>query len=100
MNDETAPQPPFLWSIWEEVSYHKRRDTQKFPVRSIEAAGFKVLRIKRFITRLLSIVLLSRLDGDEASYAERADELSNLEFPRSVNILFKNVCQVERKKIR
>ncbi|MCA9411247.1 MAG: methyltransferase domain-containing protein [Candidatus Omnitrophica bacterium] len=57
----TVPQHPFLWSVVDDFSYHKRRYTRKELVEKVARAGFKVSRCTSFVTVLLPLFLLSRL---------------------------------------
>jgi len=57
----TVPQHRFLWSFSDEMGLHQRRYGRGELVRTVEAAGFKVLRVTSFVSLLLPVLWLSRL---------------------------------------
>lgn len=92
----TVPQHPFLWSIWDEVSCHKRRYTRAGLLKKLKAAGFKVLHISSFITLLLPMLMVSRLRWHLSHYSDRrSDERKYLHPPFWINKLFEKVCKIE-----
>ncbi|MCL6435024.1 MAG: class I SAM-dependent methyltransferase [Leptolyngbyaceae cyanobacterium HOT.MB2.61] len=57
----TVPQHRFLWSLVDELSFHKRRYDRSELVEKVEHAGFKLVRTTSFVSLLLPLMLLSRL---------------------------------------
>ncbi|MCK6580266.1 MAG: methyltransferase domain-containing protein [Anaerolineae bacterium] len=66
----SVPQHRALWSIVDEVSYHKRRYERGELLRRVEAAGFRVIRTTSFVSLLLPLMLLTRArkPADEAAF--------------------------------
>jgi SAM-dependent methyltransferase len=56
-----VPQHPFLWSVVDDYSFHKRRYRRAELVRKVEYAGFHVLRVTSFVSFLLPLMFLSRM---------------------------------------
>lgn len=57
----TVPQHQFLWSINDEVAYHKRRYTQKELTEKLQRNGFDVVMKSSFVSTLFPFLLLSRV---------------------------------------
>ncbi|MBK8027343.1 MAG: class I SAM-dependent methyltransferase [Chloroflexi bacterium] len=56
----SVPQHRFLWSMVDEVSYHKRRYERDELVARVEAAGFQVIETTSFVSLLLPLMMLTR----------------------------------------
>ena len=56
----TVPQHPFLWSVVDDMSYHKRRYHKHELIQKVERAGFGVIRTTSFVGLLLPLMLLTR----------------------------------------
>jgi SAM-dependent methyltransferase len=57
----TVPQHPFLWSVVDDYSFHKRRYRRAELAQKVESAGFRVLRLTSFVSLLLPLMFLSRI---------------------------------------
>ncbi|MCI0711394.1 MAG: methyltransferase domain-containing protein [Chloroflexi bacterium] len=56
----SVPQHQFLWSVIDELSYHKRRYSRQNLITKVENAGFEVLQVTSFVSLLLPFMWLSR----------------------------------------
>jgi SAM-dependent methyltransferase len=63
----TVPQHPFLWSRFDEQSFHQRRYTRGELIGKVESTGFRVLRVTSLFSILLPIALVSRLANKKSS---------------------------------
>jgi len=92
----TVPQHPFLWSLWDEMSRHKRRYTRRDLLNKVQDAGFKVLRITSFVTLLLPVLMVSRLRWRlRHRSGGRSEDLKDLNLSPLINTLFQRVCDIE-----
>jgi SAM-dependent methyltransferase len=94
----TVPQHPTLWSAVDEHSYHKRRYVAADLKAKLTGTGFEVLRLTSFISLLLPVLILSRLQ-----YRQGLKQLTPgeaLEINPLVNSLFSKVLTLERVLIR
>jgi SAM-dependent methyltransferase len=94
----TIPQHPALWSAVDEHSYHKRRYVATDLKAKLTSAGFEILHMTSFISLLLPVLILSRLQ-----YRKGAKQLAPgeaLEIHPFLNSLFSIVLGFERVLIR
>jgi SAM-dependent methyltransferase len=94
----TVPQYAWLWSAADDYGGHQRRYTKREVHRTIEEAGFRVVRSSAWVSLLLPLVALSRLRDRRAG----ADYDPSREFrlPRAFNRAFERVLDAEGKAIR
>ena len=71
----TVPQHPFLWSPLDDVSFHKRRYTSLELGARLRQAGFEVLHMTSFVSLLLPLMLLSRMQYKIQNHKSSFDEL-------------------------
>lgn len=57
----TVPQHKFLWSINDEIAFHKRRYTRKEMTTKLINAGFEINFVSSFVFTLFPLMTLSRL---------------------------------------
>jgi SAM-dependent methyltransferase len=55
-----VPQHPWLWSIADEISFHRRRYRAKELKEKMQKAGFQILYASSFVSLLLPLVLFIR----------------------------------------
>jgi SAM-dependent methyltransferase len=92
----TVPQHPFLSSLWDEMSCHKRRYTRHELLDKLRTAGFRVLWITSFVTLLLPMLVVSRLRWRLSHFSHRrSEDLKDLNLPSLINNLFQKVCDIE-----
>lgn len=94
----TVPQHPWLWSVADDFSYHKRRYTRRELVEKVEAAGFRVLRTTSFVTLLLPVLLVSRARLPKK--VEDFDPTTEYRMSPLLSALFYGVLRVEEWLIR
>ncbi len=56
----SVPQHQFLWSVVDDMSYHKRRYHKHDLVSKVQRAGFEVVKTTSFVGLLLPLMLLNR----------------------------------------
>jgi SAM-dependent methyltransferase len=94
----TVPQHPFLWSSFDEKSFHKRRYTRPELAGKLRDANFEVLHMTSLVTLLLPFMLLSRL-----RFKGRREESTlhaELHIPRVLRRFFSIVSRWEESLIR
>lgn len=57
----TVPQHPWLWSQADDYAHHVRRYRAQDLKTRVERAGFKVVRMTSFVSLLLPLMLISRM---------------------------------------
>lgn len=57
----TVPQHKILWSVVDEISYHKRRYSRNDLIEKIKRAGFEPVFVSSFVSFLFPMLLLTRL---------------------------------------
>jgi SAM-dependent methyltransferase len=89
----TVPQHKFLWSASDEHAHHIRRYSKKDLIEKIEGAGFIIERITSFVSLLLPIMILSRMNF----YAKNKnfDPLAELKINNIGNAILKNIMAIE-----
>ncbi|HYL72988.1 MAG TPA: methyltransferase domain-containing protein [Bryobacteraceae bacterium] len=89
-----VPQHPFLWSIMDEHSFHKRRYRRADLVSKVEGAGFRVLRTTSFVSLLLPLMYLSR--SRHRIPASKFDRLAEFRMGRALNGFLGAIMTLER----
>ena len=93
----TVPQHPSLWSEVDTFSHHKRRYTKNELTRKIQKAGFQVVEIISFVSLLLPIMLMSRLNNKSK---KEFDSMREFSIPRFLNLIFEKIMDFERLLIK
>lgn len=94
----TVPQHSWLWSQADEYAHHVRRyDSQDLRTK-VERAGFKIIRMSSFVSLLLPLMLLSRLQQQKPN--SKYDVISELKISGWLNTLLENVLNLERVMIQ
>jgi SAM-dependent methyltransferase len=93
----SVPQHPWLWSSADEAAHHVRRYRRQELRAKVERAGFKVVRMTSFVSLLLPLMMLSRLQQRKpnANY----DLLSELSISGLANTLLERILDLERLAI-
>jgi len=94
----TVPQHPFLWSEWDQWSFHKRRYTRGEIIRKVEKAGFRVAGCTSFVSILFPLMLLDRRGRSNKS--EGFDVFKKFEFSSSLNHALSKIMSAETFMIR
>lgn len=90
----TVPQHRFLWSLFDEQSHHVRRYGKNELRVKIENAGFKIKSTTSFVSLLLPLVILSRLQLGKST--QQYDHIANIKFPPWQNNVLEKVLECER----
>jgi SAM-dependent methyltransferase len=96
----TVPQHPALWSAQDDHAFHVRRYTAARLRRTVEAAGFEVVRLTSFVSLLLPMMFASRRGRRLASDGAEVDAMGDLRQPRAINMALEAVMTMERALIR
>jgi ubiquinone/menaquinone biosynthesis C-methylase UbiE len=94
----TVPQHPWLWSQADDYAHHVRRYRAKELKAKVEHAGFKVVKIASFVSLLLPLMLLSRLQQQRPN--PDYDATSELRISGWMNAILENVLSAERALIQ
>jgi len=95
----SVPQHQFLWSIVDDMSYHKRRYSKDELTGKIERAGFQVLMTTSFVSLLLPFMVLSRR-RKTASVKTGFDRRMEFKLGPLLNTSLSRVMDFERLLIR
>ncbi len=93
----TVPQHPWLWSRQDEFACHVRRYRAGELKARLAAAGFEMVRLTSFVSLLLPLMLLSRLQ--KAAPTSNADPMTELKISPFINRFFKAILNIERRAI-
>jgi 2-polyprenyl-3-methyl-5-hydroxy-6-metoxy-1,4-benzoquinol methylase len=88
----TVPQHKWLWSVTDEYAGHERRYTKQELINKVEAAGFKVDACFSFVSLLLPLMWLSRLNQPSL---ESYDPLKEHQIAPWLNKLLDNIMKCE-----
>lgn len=90
----TVPQHPFLWSIVDERSYHKRRYIRADLVKKIKEAGFRIVHTTSFVSFLLPLMLISRIRRERSR--KEFDPSAETRIGGGANTILEKILTVER----
>ncbi|MCU0481340.1 MAG: class I SAM-dependent methyltransferase [Anaerolineae bacterium] len=93
----SVPQHQFLWSVVDDMSYHKRRYHKQDLVQKVEKAGFKVIKTTSFVSLLLPLMLLTR--SRKANQTD-LDLFAEFKLNPILNRLLSVVMRIEMSLIR
>jgi hypothetical protein len=94
----TVPQHPFLWSILDDFSCHKRRYTRSELVNKVERVGFEVVHATSYVSFLLPLLLLSRMKQRKPQ--DNYDPMAEFKTRPLLNVLLEKVMGLERVLIK
>lgn len=94
----TVPQHPFLWSIYDEHSYHVRRYQASELKQKVQKAGFKVKKVISFVSILFPILVINRLQNRKSRM--RYDVMSEFRMSKVTNAILERVLDLERFLIK
>lgn len=89
----SVPQHPFLWSAADEFARHERRYRRGEMEAKMRAAGFDILRTTSFVSLLLPVMLISRMNRKEID--ESFDPLQEFKISSWLNRLLEFVLDIE-----
>lgn len=91
----TVPQHPFLWSQQDSLACHVRRYTSTELKNKVMNAGFKIIEVISFVSLLFPFLYVSRF-----LKTKHADALAELKLPRTLNLIFETLMNLERQLIK
>lgn len=94
----TVPQHPFLWSEYDVRAHHVRRYTRTELRAKLERAGYAVVKMTSFVSLLLPLMMLSRLNRRSAG--ADYDPLAELRTGNFGNAVLERALDAERLLIR
>lgn len=89
----TVPQHPWLWSQADSYAHHVRRYVKHDLIGKLEGAGFKIIRVTSFVSLLLPLMLISRLNQRSST---DYDPSSELKISGTLNYLLERILDLER----
>lgn len=95
----TVPQFQWMWSVEDDVAFHKRRYSKDELVRKIKNAGFEILFINSFVFSLFPFMALQRLIGSLQLTNQNTATLG-LRLPTLINWIFYLLTQADIYFIR
>ena len=93
----TVPQHPWLWSQADTYAHHVRRYIKQDLITKLQQTGFKVVKVTSFVSLLLPLMLLSRLNQRSS---KNYDPTSELKISGTLNYLLEKILDVERWLIK
>ena len=90
----TVPQHPFLWSVVDERSFHKRRYTRGELAEKVKKAGFRVVHVTSFVSFLLPLMLISRIQRERSR--KEFDPSAETRIGGGANTVLEKILTVER----
>ena len=94
----SVPQHPWLWSQADDYAHHVRRYRAPDLKAKVENAGFTVIRITSFVSLLLPLMLLSRLQ--QRRHNPDYDPASELKISGWLNTILESILNLEHAIIR
>lgn len=94
----TVPQHPFLWSVVDERSFHKRRYTRIELEKKVKEAGFRIVHTTSFVSFLLPLMLISRIRRERSR--KEFDPSAETRVGGLINAILERVMTLERVCIR
>ncbi|WP_421657489.1 class I SAM-dependent methyltransferase [Leptothermofonsia sp. ETS-13] len=94
----TVPQHRFLWSVVDELSFHKRRYRRIELVTKVEHAGFRLVRTTSFVSLLFPLMLLSRLK--QQANQDNLDLMAEYKIGATLQRVLGSILNVERAMIQ
>lgn len=94
----TVPQHAWLWSPSDDYARHERRYSAAELHKKVHAAGFRLQRSSSFVSLLLALMLISRLNSKiKREFFDPTDEFKT---PKWMNATFCHVMALERSMIK
>lgn len=94
----SVPQHPFLWSVVDDLSYHKRRYTRAELIQKVTAAGFEVVKVTSFVSLLLPVMLLNRRKKNDPE--AELDLFAEFKLSPLLNKFLATIMRLEMQLIR
>jgi len=89
----TVPQHSWLWSQADDFACHVRRYSSKELRRKVEKAGFSILKITSFVSLLLPLMMISRLQISKKK--KDYDVFAELTIDKRLNSILEKIMKIE-----
>lgn len=89
----TVPQHPWLWSQSDTYAHHVRRYVKKDLIIKLKQAGFKVVRVTSFVSFLLPLMLISRINN--RSNSKEYEPISEFKISDFLNFILEKILDFE-----
>ena len=90
----SVPQHEFLWSIYDDLGFHKRRYSRKYLVQKLKENNFEIIYINSFNSFLLPAMYVSRF-LNKFKKKEEFDVMDELKINNFLNNIFKKILNFE-----
>lgn len=94
----TVPQHRFLWSPLDDAAHHVRRYSRGELETKVRSAGFKIEKVTSFVSLLLPLMMLSRMQKRKPG--AKHDPMAELKLGRIANSGLETIMLIERLFIR
>jgi len=94
----TVPQHPFLWSVVDERSFHKRRYTRIELEKKVTEAGLRIVHVTSFVSFLLPLMFISRIRRERSK--KESDQSVEARIGGMANTILERILTVERVCIK
>ncbi|MGF1533743.1 MAG: class I SAM-dependent methyltransferase [Bernardetiaceae bacterium] len=101
----SVPQYQWMWSIADDVAYHKRRYTRQMLGTRLREAGFEVLYMGSFVATLFPLMYASRLlkrrhTGKLTEAEARALSMQELQLSPTLNAILRQLMRIDEGLIK
>ena len=90
----SVPQHKFLWSIYDDLGFHKRRYSRKYLVQKLKENNFEIIYINSFNSLLLPAMYVSRF-LNKFKKKEEFDIMDELKISNFSNNILKKILNFE-----
>ena len=90
----SVPQHKFLWSIYDDLGFHKRRYTRKYLKRKLEENNFEIIYINSFNSLLFPLMYISRF-LNKFKKKEHFDIMDELKISKLTNNILMKILNLE-----
>ncbi|MDI6741403.1 MAG: class I SAM-dependent methyltransferase [Smithella sp.] len=95
----TVPAHKWLWSLYDNVTHHKRRYTKEDLKKTLEANGFEIIDMKYFFMSITPLLLMRRIirpdKGGNYEVYKAEDSIKN----PLINKILLGLCRIENRWI-
>lgn len=100
----TVPQHQFMWSINDDIAFHKRRYSRIEMLEKLKNEGFTIEYVSSFVFMLFPMMLLSRLtktnNKKKVTKEIIIQEIKNLKVNSMVNAIFIQLMKIDEMLIK
>ncbi len=98
----SVPQYMFMWSLADEIAYHKRRYSKKELLKKVSNAGFEIEYVGSFVTILFPLMYVSRMMQKSTNDKDKIEvtDYHEFEISDSVNKIFEKFMKIDEMFIK